>query len=71
MDNTDGVRKRDVINYFLERRDSADYAKYGLKVLMAGVEIGWTKSALTSFLKYAMIEKTEKGELNIWKKCSA
>jgi len=53
LDNTDGVRKRDVINYFLERRDSADYAKYGLKVLMAGVEIGWTKSALKAFLKYA------------------
>ena len=50
LENTDDVRKRNVINYFLERRETAEYAKYGLKVLMAGVEVGWAKSVLKSCL---------------------
>ena len=47
------IVKRGVVNYFLERQDSKEFAEYGLDMICSGIVLGWNKSALEMFLKYA------------------
>lgn len=52
LNEIDDIKGRDVVNYFLKRQDNRDYAKHGLSLLLSGIETGWEKSALKTFLKY-------------------
>ena len=53
LENVDDLKKRDVVNYFLQRQDNKDYASFGLKLIRLGITVDWEKASLKAFLKYA------------------